>query len=174
MSLADLALAFLRLVVGLTFAAHGAQKAFGWWNGPGLEGWRRAIAGMHFPPPVGLWVGLSIGAELVGGLLVAAGLLTPLAAALLIGQSTVIILKVHLPNGFWNSARGYEYPLALAAGLVAVLGSGPGAFSVDQAIGFALPQPLLWLLLLLGFLGGVVIYLLAHPAPAPQTAPQQR
>ena len=173
MSLADLALAFLRLVVGLTFAAHGAQKAFGWWNGPGLEGWRRAIAGMHFQP-VGLWVALSIGAELVGGLFLAAGLLTPLAAAVLIGQSTVIILKVHLPNGFWNSARGYEYPLALAAGVVAILGIGPGPFSVDHAIGFGLPEPLLWLLLLLGFLGGMVSHLLAHPGPAPQTAPQQR
>ena len=116
MALADTTLLILRLVVGLTFAAHGAQKAFGWWNGPGIEGWQKIVAGMRFHPAP-LWTLASVGAELVGGVLIAIGLFTPLAASLLIGQSVVIILKVHLPNGFWNKAGGIEFPLALAAGV---------------------------------------------------------
>src|SRR4029077_3692905 len=111
MALADVTLLTLRLAVGLTFAAHGAQKAFGWWNGPGIEGWQKIVAGMRFHPAP-LWTLVSVGAELVGGLLIVIGLFTPLAATMLIGQSVVIILKVHLPNGFWNKAGGIEFPLA--------------------------------------------------------------
>jgi putative oxidoreductase len=173
MAIANLTLLGLRLAVGLTFAGHGAQKAFGWWNGPGLEGWRKAIAGMRFQP-VFLWALVSIAVELVGGLMLAIGLLTPLAATALIGQSVVIIFKVHLPNGFWNAQRGIEFPLALAAGTFAILGVGPGSISIDRAIGFALGEPALWLLLLLGLVGGSVAYALSRLAPAAQTAAEHR
>ena len=83
MALADSTLLVLRLVVGLIFAAHGAQKAFGWWNGPGIEGWQKIVAGMRFQPAP-LWTVVSVGAELIGGLLVAIGLFTPVAATALI------------------------------------------------------------------------------------------
>src|SRR5256885_660729 len=82
-----------------------AQKAFGWWGGPGMEGWQKIVAGMRFQPAA-LFTFASVGAELVGGLLLAVGLFTPLAATALIGQSVVIILKAHLPHGFWNKAGG--------------------------------------------------------------------
>jgi|SRR5579859_651941 len=173
MTIADFTLLILRLVVGLTFAAHGAQKAFGWWNGPGPDKWRNAIAGMHFQP-VWLWSTVSIAAELGGGLLLAIGLVTPLAATVLIGQSVVIVLKVHLPNGFWNSNRGVEFGLALGAGAVAILGIGPGFISVDHTIGFALSQPVLWLLLIVGIAGGVASYGVSLLAPAAQPAAQHR
>jgi putative oxidoreductase len=173
MALADTALLILRLVVGLTFAAHGAQKAFGWWNGPGIEGWQKAVAGMRFQPAP-LWTITSVGAELGGGLLLAIGLFTPLAATLLIGQSVVIILKAHLPSGFWNKAGGIEFPLALVAGVVAILGVGPGALSIDRVIGFGLVEPILWVLLVVGLAGGLGAYALTRVAPAPQPAAQER
>src|SRR5690242_20930358 len=89
----DLGLLVLRLVVGLTFAAHGAQKAFGWWHGPGWIGWQNAIGRMGFRP-ISLFAVLSIAAELVGGLGVAFGIVTPFAAAILVAQSVVIVVKV--------------------------------------------------------------------------------
>jgi putative oxidoreductase len=173
MTLADTTLLILRLAVGLTFAAHGAQKAFGWWNGPGIEGWQKAVAGMRFQPAP-LWTLVSVGAELVGGLLLAVGLFTPLAAMALIGQSGVIILKAHLPSGFWNKAGGIEFPLALTAGVVAILGVGPGAYSIDRFIGFGLAEPILWALLVIGLLGGLAAYGLSRVAPAPAPATEHR
>jgi putative oxidoreductase len=173
MTLADTTLLILRLAVGLTFAAHGAQKAFGWWNGPGIEGWQKAVAGMRFQPAP-LWTFVSVGAELIGGLLLAIGLFTPLAATALIGQSVVIILKAHLPSGFWNKAGGIEFPLALTAGVVAILGVGPGAYSIDRLIGFGLVEPILWVLLLIGLAGGMAAYGLSRVAPAPSPATEHR
>ena len=173
MALADSTLLVLRLVVGLIFAAHGAQKAFGWWNGPGIEGWQKIVAGMRFQPAP-LWTVVSVGAELIGGLLVAIGLFTPVAATALIGQSVVIILKAHLPKGFWNKNGGIEFPLALAAGVLAILGIGPGAYSADGLIGFGLVEPLLWVLLAVGLGGGLAAYGLTRVMPAPQPAAEQR
>jgi putative oxidoreductase len=173
MTLADLTLLTLRLAVGLIFAAHGAQKAFGWWNGPGYGNWQKAMASMRFHPAP-LWAFVSVGAELGGGLLLAAGFLTPLVAALLLAQSAVIILKVHLPNGFWNGQKGYEFPLALAAGVVAILGIGAGALSIDAAIGFSLAEPVLWLLLAAGILAGLAAYGVSQVLEPAQPATQQR
>ncbi len=173
MTLADLSLLALRLAIGLTFAAHGAQKAFGWWNGPGYGNWQKAMASMRFQPAP-LWAFVSVAAELGGGLLLAAGLLTPLAAAVLLAQSAVIILKVHLPNGFWNGQKGYEFPLALAAGVVAILGVGAGSLSLDAAIGFSLAQPELWLLLIAGTLAGLATYGVSQVMQPAQPATQQR
>ena len=151
----DLGLLILRLVVGVTFAGHGAQKAFGWWNGPGLAGWRGAITRMGFQP-VELFVALSIGAELVGGSLLALGLFTPLAAAILVGQLVVIISKAHLPKGFWNTNGGYEYPLALTACVIAITFIGAGTVSLDHALGLAFSDSLRAGCLLVGLIGGLV------------------
>jgi putative oxidoreductase len=151
----DLGLLILRLVVGLTFAGHGAQKAFGWWNGPGLAGWRGAITRMGFQP-VELFVALSIGAELVGGLLLALGLFTPLAAVVLIGQLVVIISSVHLPKGFWATNGGIEYSLALSAGVVAITLIGSGSLSADQALGLAFSDPVRAGFLAIGLVGGLL------------------
>src|SRR5258705_9385140 len=102
MSTSDIALLILRLGIGLTFAAHGAQKAFGWWGGPGPERWAGAVAGMGFRP-VSVFTYASIAAELGGGLLLAAGFLTPVAVAILVAQSIVIIFQVHWQHGFFNT-----------------------------------------------------------------------
>ena len=97
----DLGLLILRLVIGLTFAAHGAQKAFGWWSGPKYSGWRAGVERMGLRP-AGFWALVSTAAELGGGVLLAVGLLTPVATAALIAQSLVIVGLVHLPKGFWK------------------------------------------------------------------------
>ena len=154
MDTTDLASLVIRLVVGLTFAAHGAQKAFGWWGGPGMTGWRGVMERIGFRP-AGLWAGVSMATELVGGLLLAFGLLTPLAVAALVGQSVVIIIKTHLPRGFWNRDNGFEFPLALAAGIVAIGLIGPRAFSLDAALGIVPPDSLRLLAIGLGVVGGL-------------------
>src|SRR3954452_17775623 len=119
----DIALLVLRLAIGLIFAAHGAQKVFGWWSGPGMTGWRGAMEHMGIRPAA-FWAPMSAGVELIGGLLLAVGLFTPFAAAALVAQSIVIIAQVHWQKGFFNGKGGYEYPLTLGAAALAILLTG--------------------------------------------------
>src|SRR5438093_13334894 len=130
MSIFDLALLILRLAVGLTFVAHGAQKAFGWWQGPGPANWIKAVHRMGFHPPT-LFAAASILAELVGGLALALGFMTPLAAAVLVGQAVVISVKAHLPNGFFSTRGGLEFPFVLGMASLAIGLLTPGAISLD-------------------------------------------
>jgi putative oxidoreductase len=153
MNTIDLSLLILQLGVGLTFAAHGAQKALGWWGGPGIAGWEGAMEHMGFRP-ARLFAYVSAGVELVGGLLLAVGFLTPVVAALLLAQTVVIIGQVHWANGFFNSKSGYEFPLLLGVGAAAVGLGGPSAVSIDAALGLALTPAYTGLLLALGLLAG--------------------
>ena len=150
----DLGLLVIRVVVGLTFAAHGAQKAFGWWDGPGWLGWQGAMHRMGFRPPA-LFAVLSIAAELVGGVLLAIGLLTPVAALFLIAQSVVIIAKTHWIHGFWNKSNGYEYPLSLLAATIGIGLAGPGSVSFDAHLHVTASTTLRLGLILLGIVGGL-------------------
>ncbi len=155
MTTIDAGILILRIGVGLIFAGHGAQKAFGWWGGPGPEGWRGAMDKMGFrPAPLFAWV--STLAELVGGILLIVGLLTPLAAAVVIAQSTVIILHAHLPRGFWNMKGGYEFPLALATIAAAVCIMGAGVISLDHVLGIQFLADVRVALLILGIVAGLV------------------
>ncbi|MFL5908815.1 MAG: DoxX family protein, partial [Solirubrobacterales bacterium] len=77
-------------------------------------------------------------AEFMGGLLIAVGLLTPFAAAALIAVMTAAVITVHAPNGIWNTNKGYEYNLVLAAAMFALAGVGAGAWSLDQTLGLHL------------------------------------
>lgn len=151
----DLALVILQLAVGLTFAAHGAQKVFGWWGGPGLAGWEGALGHMGFRP-ARLWALASALVELGGGLLLAAGLLTPIVAAALVAQTVVIIGQVHWANGFFNTKGGFEFPLVLGAGAVAAGLAGPGALSIDAALGLSTAPALRAALLVAGLMAGLV------------------
>jgi len=130
----DLGLFLIRLVIGLTFAAHGTQKLFGWFGGHGIEGtggWFESI-GMKPGKTLALAAGL---AELVGGVLFAGGLFLWVAAALIIGSMLVAIIKVHGQNGYWVTQNGYEYNMALIVIALGVALIGAGDYSLAAMLG---------------------------------------
>src|SRR5215218_9117627 len=103
-----LGLTALRATVGAVFFAHGAQKLFGWFGGPGLQGMGTAFDSMGLKP--GKRKALIAGtAEAGGGALIATGFLTPLGSAATIGVMTQAIRTVHWPKGFFATQGGYEY-----------------------------------------------------------------
>lgn len=126
-------LLLLRVVTGLIFAAHGAQKVFGWWGGPGPAGTRGWIGGMGFRP-AWLFAALVSLQELGGGLLLAFGFVTPLGALAVTASMVVAIAMVHWKNGFWNGNGGFEFNLALVSAAVALAATGPGRFSIDRVL----------------------------------------
>ncbi len=80
----------------------------------------------------------------------------PMASAALIALSVVTIGLVHLPKGFWNRNSGVEFPLSLAAGVVALAGTGSGSVSLDAALGLSYPAEVRGLLIAIGVLGALV------------------
>src|SRR3989338_8803940 len=126
-------LTLLRVVTGLTFAAHGAQKLFGWFGGYGLVGVGQWMESIGLTPGYQLAL-LSGSAEFFGGLALVIGLLVRPAAAALAVTMLVAIFSVHLTNGFFMSNNGYEFALALLAGSLAVLIEGAGKLSLDSRL----------------------------------------
>ena len=123
----------LRIPIGIVFAAHGAQKLFGWFGGYGLEGSGQFFASVGLNP--GYLLALLAGlAEFFGGLALVAGLLVRPAAAALAFAMLVAIFAVHWGKGFFAASGGYEFALALFAASLSLLFSGAGRFSVDRAI----------------------------------------
>jgi putative oxidoreductase len=150
----DLALLVLRLVVGLLFVGHGAQKLFGAFGGGGLEGTTGMFDNIGLRPG---WLHARAAgtAEFAGGLLLALGLFTPFAAAALIAVMTAAVITVHAPNGIWNSNQGYEFNVVMAAVAFALAGIGAGAWSLDNAFSFDL-HGVIWAIAALaaGVIGG--------------------
>jgi putative oxidoreductase len=130
----DLALLVVRVVVGLLFMSHGAQKLFGAFGGGGLKGTADMFEAIGLRPGR-LHAAGAGGAELVGGALLVLGLLTPVGSALAIAVMVAAILSVHLRNGIWNTNNGYEYNLVMIAVAFALAGVGPGQWSLDNALG---------------------------------------
>lgn len=123
----------LRIPVGIIFAAHGAQKLFGWFGGHGLEGTGQWMASIGLAP--GYLMALLAGsAEFFGGLALIIGLLVRPAAAVLAIAMLVAIFSVHIGNGLFMSNNGYEFGLALLAVSVSLMLSGAGRASIDAAL----------------------------------------
>jgi putative oxidoreductase len=130
--------AVLRVMVGLAFVAHGAQKLFGAFGGDGLTRTAAGFESIGLSPgfALALIVGLT---EFVGGLMLIAGALTRYAAVALVAVMLGAMWKVHLSNGFFinwamtpGRGHGVEYNLVLIAALLCLALGGPGAFSIDH------------------------------------------
>jgi putative oxidoreductase len=164
----SIGLLILRLVVGLSLAAHGAQKLLGWFGGYGIAGTGRFLEQLGFRPGRRQAAQAGI-AELLGGLFLAAGFLTPAAAAALVAVMVVAAVSVHIKNGFFAQTGGYEYTLVLGAAALALAFTGPGAVSVDQALGVSWSGARWGLGALAAGLIGAAVPLIARKAP-PATA----
>lgn len=122
-----------RVAIGIIFAAHGAQKLFAWFGGYGLEGTAGWMESIGLAPGL-LMATLAGSAEFFGGLLLIVGLLVRPAAFVLAITMIVAIVTVHLENGLFMSANGYEFGLALLAVTVALLIRGAGSLSMDRVL----------------------------------------
>ena len=132
----DLGIFLLRIVVGLTLAAHGAQKLFGWFGGPGLDKAGQGMAMLGFQP--GRRSAFRAGiVETAGGALLALGLFTPLAGTLVASVMLVAAVSAHLKKGFFLESGGFEYTLVLGAAGISVALTGPGALSIDALLGIS-------------------------------------
>jgi putative oxidoreductase len=157
-------LLILRIVVGGLLAGHGAQKLFGVLGGPGLAGtagWLESI-GLRPGRPWALMAGL---AELAGGLLMALGLLHPLGPIAVIAAMLTAWLRAHWGKPIWATQGGGELPLTNAAVAIAVALAGPGAYSIDQALGIQVPPAVVVAAAVAALLG--VVAAIAWPAKAP-------
>lgn len=127
----DLGLLILRVVVGLTLAAHGYNKFFGGGRIPGTASWFDSM-GMR---PGKIQALAAASTEMGAGILFALGLLTPFAGAGFVGLMFVAFYTVHRPNGFFIVKEGYEYNLILATIATSVSIIGAGEWSLDHALG---------------------------------------
>lgn len=165
----DIGLLLLRLAVGLTLVAHGTQKLFGWFRGPGLSATGQFFTVLGFPPGRRHALMAALG-ETVSGALLAVGLATPAAAAVVISVMLVAVVTVHLDKGFFAQNGGYEYAFVLAVATLTLAFTGPGSFSIDALIGLA-RSGVVWGIaaLLAGLLGGGTALLEWRKAPVQQT-----
>ena len=153
----DIGMFIVRIVVGLLFVGHGTQKLFGWFGGHGITGTAGWFTSLGYSPARPMAIAAGLG-ETIGGTLLTLGLFTPFGAAAVIGVMINAIGAVHIGKGLWNESGGYEYPLVLTAAAFAIAWIGPGAASVDSAMGLGLAGAYWGLFaLLLGLVGGMLV-----------------
>jgi putative oxidoreductase len=161
----DLGLLVLRLGLGGLLMAHGGQKLFGWFNGPGPEGaghWLESL-GLRPGRPWAILAGLS---EFAGGGMTALGLLHPLGSLAILGSMIMASVKAHAGRPIWVTEGGAELPLTNSIIAASLLLTGPGRLSVDRALGLRMSPISEGLLVLLG-IGALVFGF--QPSTAPTT-----
>ncbi|MBW7476898.1 DoxX family protein [Paenibacillus oenotherae] len=126
----DIGLLIVRLVIGLLFVGHGAQKMFGWFGGYGLKGTGGWLESIGVKPGVLMAFMVAL-FEIAGGLSFALGLWLPVGAALIVITMIGGIVTVHGKNGLWATSNGYEYNLVLIAVAVGIALVGAGDYAVS-------------------------------------------
>jgi putative oxidoreductase len=146
-----------RLVFGVLMAAHGSQKLFGWLGGHGIAGSAGFFEQLGFRPGRLFVITASL-SEMVGGILIALGLLGPVGPALLLAVMIVAAATVHWKHGLFAATNGIEVPLLYSTAAVALAFTGPGPFSLDAVLGIdhTWTPALKLIALAVGVVGGVV------------------
>jgi putative oxidoreductase len=141
-------------------AAHGTQKAFGWFDGPGPEQAAKLMHGLGFRPGE-TYATLAAWNEIVAGKLIAWGLGGPVGPAMLISGMLVAQASVHWEKGFFAQKGGIELPFVYSAAALALAAGDYGALSLDEVLGLRKPlrEPIFTALALAGAIAGAVLVL---------------
>ncbi len=123
------AIFILRLCLGVIFVAHGLQKVFGLFGGPGIEGFSKMITGIGANPAL-FWAWAVAIVELLGGIFLILGVLPRLSAAAIGVVMIVAIITIHGAKGFFMSGGGFEYQLLILAACLSLALTGAGKFSL--------------------------------------------
>lgn len=132
--LTDVALLAVRLGVGASIAAHGAQHMFGSFGGPGIEGASKLMSSLGFAPGK-KFAKASAATELTSGILMAAGALGPVGPAMMTSFMIVAAETVHRKNGYFQTKSGIELNAIYILLALVLANTGPGSLSIDRAIG---------------------------------------
>lgn len=135
-TLRDSALLAARLTLGGTIAAHGAQKLFGAFDGPGPEKAAQMMHSLGMRPGERFATAASA-AEMTSGALISLGALGPVGPAILTSIMLVAIETVHRPKGYWNTSGGFEMNAMYLALALLLANIGYGSFSLDELTGMA-------------------------------------
>ena len=135
----NIAALLLRLVVGGLLAGHGAQKLFGSFSGPGIDGTSGFMEMLGLKPgrPWAVMAGLS---EFGGGVLTILGFFSPLGPLGVISSMAMATTTAHKGKPVWVTEGGAELPLTNIAAATALILNGPGKWSLDRALGLSLPR----------------------------------
>jgi putative oxidoreductase len=132
-------LLIIRATVGSLLAGHGTQKLFGWFNGPGFEGFSGWMESMNLRPGR-FWAAMAGMSEFLGGLLMVLGLLNPIGPLIAMGSMLMAWMRVHRGKPIWVTEGGAELPATYLAVQTALVVAGPGRLSLDHLFGVHLPR----------------------------------